>query len=394
MKKDNITQSIMRAQTVLKLCSTAKGFFASGLPGGYEALWARDSMIASLGASLVEKRFKKPFADSLTTLSKRQSKHGQIPNAVGSYNTERRSDITYNTIDSTLWYLIGHFVYARAYNDNKLKRKYKNNINEAFKWLEYQDPNEDGLLVQQPTMDWQDAFPHKYGRAINTHALYYAALKMHGRNKSANHLKRIVNGEIEKYLSLYDEKRGYYLPWIWKSHDRYREEGKWFDTLGNLLAIITGLSTPRISRKILKYIEKEKINLPFPCKAIWPPIKKGDREWHSYFSMSDAREPLEYLNAGIWPFIGGFYVAALVKTKQFKKAEKELEKLMEANSKVGGDAFAQGLKKTTEWGFQEWLDGKTGKPIGHSNPYQAWSAGMYIFANNCVETKRVKYFTL
>jgi hypothetical protein len=205
---------------------------------------------------------------------------------------------------------------------------------------------------------------------------------MMGKSELANHVRRVVDGEIEKYLSLYDKERGYYLPWVWKNHDGDREQEEWFDTLGNLLAIVTGLATGPISDSILSHIEKEKINEPFPCKAIWPPIKPGDKEWHSYFSKCDAREPYAYLNGGVWPFIGGFYVAALVKAKQYVKAERALEQLALANK--------QG--KRMEWEFNEWLHGKTGSPGPNSTPYQAWSAGAYIFAYECVHQKKVLFF--
>lgn len=382
--KAELSSAKEKAIIVLKHCARPTGFYASGLPGGYEATWARDSMVSSLGASLVcETRFRTPFHKSLELLSKHQSALGQIPNAVGSYNIDRKSDVTFNSIDSSLWYLIGHQVYAKAYGDQSLLKKFKSNIEKALLWLQYQDPNEDKLLAQQPTMDWQDAFPHKYGHAINTQALYYGALLMYGKTKEAEHVKQVVNGEIEKYLALYDPTLGYYLPWNWKNHDGDREQEQWFDTLGNLLTIVTGLATPKIATSILQYIEKEEVNKPFPCKAIWPPIKPGDKEWHSYFEKCDAREPYAYLNGGVWPFIGGFYVVALVKVGQQAKAAAELERLTEAN-RVG---------KTMEWEFNEWLHGQSGKPGENSAAYQAWSAGMYLFAAECVSRKKVSYFS-
>lgn len=375
-----IEEAKQRAVIVLEQCARPVGFYASGLPGGYEAVWTRDSMISSLGASLVWDRFKTAFRKSILLLTKHQSPLGQIPNAVGDYNKDRGSRVTYNSIDSSLWYLIGHKVYAKSYRDNTLLTHYKKNIEKTFRWLRYQDPNEDTLLVQQPTMDWQDAFPHKYGRVINTQALYYAALTMHGERRLAQRLKKIVNGERRAYLSLYDKQRGYYLPWIWKNHDGEREEEHWFDTLGNLLAILSGLATPLIAKRILSYVEKKRIARPYPAKAIYPPIRPKDKEWHSYFSKAESRTPYHYLNAGIWPFIGGFYVAALVKVKQFAKAKKELEFLARANK----------LGINREWGFQEWLDGESGAPRGTS--HQGWSAGAFIFAYTSLKQKRVPFF--
>ena len=370
-----------KAIIVLEHCARPFGFSASGLRGGYEGLWARDSMITSLGASFVALKFKAPFQKSLRLLSKEQSGLGQIPNAVGDYNTDRKSKITFNTIDSTLWYIIGNFIYAKAYNDKTLLEKYQKNIDRAFLWLKYQDPNEDGMLAQQPNTDWQDAFPHKYGRTINTHALYYAALNMFGKKNIAERVKKVINGDIEKYLSLYDKKLGYYLPWAWKDHNGDREQEEWFDALGNLLAIITGLATPKIAKSILKHIETQEINKPYPCKAIFPPIKNSGKEWHSYFSKCLAKDPYQYLNAGVWPFIGAFYVAALVKVKAHKKAELELNNLVKADK----------LGKESGWEFNEWLDGENGEPRGA--PFQGWSAGAYIFASECLKKKEVLFFS-
>ncbi len=367
-----IKKAYDKAIQVLEFCSQKDGFYASGLKGGYRAVWARDSMITSLGASLVGTYFKNTIKNSLELLSKYQSDLGQIPNCVGSYNIERRSKITFNTIDSTLWYIIGHYNYAKVYSDTSLLEKYTNNIARAIVWLKYQDPNEDKLLTQLPTMDWQDAFPHKYGRTINANALYYYVLNLIGENRLAEYIKDIINGKTQKYLSLYDKQKGYYLPWIWKNHDGDREQGKWFDSFGNILAIVFGLATKNITNNILNYIKKNKINKPFALKAIWPPIKKGDKNWHSYFSKCDARKPFHYLNAGIWPFIGGFYVVALIKAKKYKEAQTELENLAKAN-----------MQKLNGYEFNEWLDGLNGKPKGE--PYQAWSAGAYLLAYYAVK---------
>lgn len=381
-QQENITEGRKMALRVIKSCVKPVGFYASGLVGGYDAVWTRDSMMIALGASLLGKKFQTPFRKSLELLSKYQSRLGQIPNAVGSYNTDRRSSITYNTIDSTIWYLIGHHAYAKAYQSKILIKKYKHNIARAIIWLSYQDPNETLLLAQQPTMDWQDAFPHKYGHVLSTQALYYAALKFYGKKKEARHIQRIVNGEIQKYLSLYDEKRGYYLPWIWKNHDGDREQATWFDTFGNLFAIVSGLATPQMAGRILRFMEKRNIHRPYPCKAIFPPLQKDQSEWHSYFSKSDAKKPYHYLNAGVWPFLGGWFVAALTKVKKISQAQSELDRLTQAVK----------LHKKGIWGFHEWLEGRSGKPIGNSNPYQGWTAGMYIFACECVRRKEVPYF--
>ena len=109
-------------------------------------------------------------------------------------------------------------------------------------------------------------------------------------------------------------------------------------------------------------------------------MKKGDHEWFSYFEKCAAKDPYQYLNGGIWPYLGAFYVVALVKAGKLAKAQEELKNLAQAN-KAG---------REREWEFNEWLDGITGQPAG--SVYQAWSAGMYIFAYTCVTQKRIPIF--
>lgn len=375
-----IDQAKNEAIKILKKCENKKGFFASGGEEGYQAVWARDLSISMLGGSLIGNEFRETFKKSLETLEKNQSKLGQIPNCVGDYNPDRQSDVTYTTIDSSLWFIIGEHLYAKAYKDKKLFKKHKKAINKALVWVKYQDTGEDYLPEQQPTSDWQDAFPHKYGHAINTQALYYEVLKLSGKKGEAKIVKKMVNGQGRKDLTIFSKKLNYYRPWIWKNHDGDREQGGWFDSLGNMLAIIFELAPKERAAKILDYIEKEGINEPYPLKAIFPPMEKGDQNWHSYFEKCDAREPFNYLNAGIWPYLGGFYVAALVKAKRLGEANRELETLAEANQ----------LKTLGKWGFCEWLDGITGAAT--DNNFQAWSAGMYIYAYECVRRKKVMWF--
>jgi len=348
-----------QAIKVLEKCATLHGFHASN--PGYDAVWARDSMITSLGASLLGRKFQNTFKQSLLTLAKHQSKKGQIPNAVDLFS-KRKGHVDFKSIDSSLWFIIGYYIYKQRYNDSP---PLKNQIQKAFTWLTYQDMGNDGMLEQLPTTDWQDAFPHRYGHTINTQALYYRTLNIIGNNKQAGELKKIINEDKED--GLWNEN--YYLPWRWKNHNKYQEKGEWFDSLGNILAILFDLADKSQAEKILTKIKKSKIDSPYPIKAIFPPIKKGSKDWQDYFLDCDAREPYHYLNAGIWTYIGGLYILALIKYKKLEEARKQLNKLAEANLQ--------------EPMFSEWLNGKTGKPgnvASGQNGNQAWNAGMYIVA--------------
>lgn len=370
---DNLTkEAYIKAIRVLKKCATPHGFHAA-FPG-YQSVWARDSMITSLGASLLKKpSFQKTFKQSLITLAKYQSQKGQIPNAVLLHKHPKKID--YKSIDSTLWFIIGHYIFKQRYKNSSLFKKHKSHIKKSLIWLSYQDMGEDSMLEQLPTTDWQDAFPHRYGHTINTQALYYKVLSLTNQKKEAKKLKGAVNNNPEDSLW----GNSFYLPWRWKNHNKYREKGEWFDSLGNLLAIIFNLSSDSQSEKILSHIKKHKIAYPYPIKAIFPPITKNSKDWRPYFLDSEAKTPYHYSNSGIWTYIGGFYVLALIKNKHFKYAALQLKKLAEANMKNNSN-------------FAEWLHGKTGRPGKSASESQegnqAWNAGMYILAYESLKKRK------
>ncbi|MBI2499046.1 hypothetical protein HYV88_02290 [Candidatus Woesearchaeota archaeon] len=361
-----IDEVYRNAVKVIRRCCTKNGLYAS--VGGYTSVWARDSMISFLGASLVKNdTFKKTFKKSLETLAKYQSELGQIPNNVDIFSDSKtKNGVSFATIDSSLWFIIGEYVYYLRYKDKSLLKKYKENIRKALLWVKYQDAGEDLLPEQQPTTDWQDAFPHKYGHTINTQALYYKVLNLMNEKKLADKVKKTVNEHKER--KLFNGK--YYSAFRWKNHDKIKEEGDWFDSLGNLLAVIFELCNKENANKILNYIENKKINKPFPVRAIDPPITKRNKYWQDYYETSGSF-PYKYLNGGVWPFIGGFYICALVKMKRFKEAKEELIRLAEGNNKGN---------------FSEWMDGRTGKPGGGEE--HAWDAGVYILAYESVKRKK------
>jgi glycogen debranching enzyme len=360
-----------KALEVINECSTKNGLYASGGKNGYKGVWSRDSVISLIGAGsdiksneLVKDQLKR----SLEILGRYQSELGQIPNAVLGFE-EKKIKADFQTIDSNLWWIIGNYYYAKKF-DKKILKKNEKKIERAITWLRYQDVGEDILLNQLPTTDWQDAFPQKYGHTINTQALYCFVLKLVGDNKRLGILKKNVNDHEDLQLWAKD----YYYAYRWKNHNKYREIGDWFDSLGNLIAIIFDLADKKKAKKILEHIKKKKINQPYSLKAIYPAIKKGSIYWQDYYLDCEAGKAYHYLNGGIWPFIGGFYILALIKMKMYGDAKEELEK------------FARCCLKGNI--FPEWIDPKSKTTHGK---LQAWSAGMYICAYNSLEEKKVLF---
>jgi len=125
--KNQTELAYKKALEVIEECSTKYGLFASGGKKGYRGVWARDSVISLIGASLVKSNeIKSIFGRSLDTLAKYQSKLGQIPNAVLKLN-QRKPQVDFESIDSSLWFIIGEYIYKERYN-SELFKKHKKEI--------------------------------------------------------------------------------------------------------------------------------------------------------------------------------------------------------------------------------------------------------------------------
>ncbi len=355
------------AVETLKECSTKYGLYASGGVKGYKGIWSRDVNISLIGGSTDgELGFEDQWKKSLKILKNLQSALGQIPNAVLNLN-KKKKQVDFKSIDSNLWFVIGHYFYKKRYKNKNLFNKHKESMKRAVEWLHYRDFGENIELEQLPTTDWQDAFPHKYGATINTQALYYGMLKLVRDKRRAKKLKKIVNESKDDKLW----NGSFYWAYRWKNHNKYKEIGDWFDSLGNLLAIIFELADRKKANSILNFIKNHHLARPYPMRCISPPIKPGSEFWEDYYYDAKAT-PNHYLNGGIWPFIGSFYVLALIKMKRFEEAEHELKVLAKSNLKGNF--------------FPEWIDPITEETHGK---LQAWSAGTYIWAYNSLKKKKV-----
>jgi glycogen debranching enzyme len=408
-----VKEAYDRAVEVLHRCATPFGFRASALGPGYPQIWARDSIITSLGASLCgDANLLTTFRASLDTLGQHESPLGLIPLNVhpetGEISTENAG-----AVDANLWYVLGHYYHYLRTSDLPYLQANWPRIQRAITWLRYQDMNECGLLEVPEAGDWMDLLAVRYN-VLYDNVLWGAALwaatstaKLCGADAGhypctaagvwerlnlllwvdrcwvpahfAEHLERLKQMRLEWYMLYHNvgtiSSRPFYLPYV-----AFREYGDYCDTLGNLLAVLCGLADQHRVEHILHYLQQVGSAQPFPTKAIYPPIYPGSPDWRDYYRSRNLNLPHQYHNGGIWPFIGGFHVAALVKMGWRAEARDLLHSLAAANR--------QGVRG--EWEFNEWLHGQTGCPMGY--PYQAWSAGMYIFAYHAVTTGETPLF--
>ncbi len=411
--KLNPDQAYEQAVGVLRRCVTPYGFRASGVEPGYPQIWARDSVITSLGAALTgEPDLLAAFRASLDTLGGHQSAFGLVPLNVhpetGEISTENAG-----AVDANLWYILGHYYHYLITKDFAYLQSVWPRLARALLWLRYQDMNECGLLEVPEAGDWMDLLAVRYN-VLYDNVLYDAALRAAAVMAAAcgvdgavydhlaadvserinlllwvdrcgvpahfaEHLQKLKAMRLEWYMLYHNvgtiSSRPFYLPWV-----AFREYGDHLDTLGNLLAVLTGLADEHRTDHILRYLYQVGAGQPYPSKAIYPPIFPGNPEWREYYRSRNLNLPHQYHNGGIWPFIGGFHVAALVKVGWMEQAGQVMTDLTAAIK----------LGVHSDWEFNEWLHGETGHPMGY--PWQAWSAGMYVYAYHALHTGKAPLF--
>ena len=174
----------------------------------------------------------------------------------------------------------------------------------------------------------------------------------------------------------------YYALWSYKVHRSER-----FDLLGNSLAILSGIASPSRGRELITWTETEcdslrenedlAVNMP---PNFFPYIRPSDPDWMPRYEKYN--QPGEYHNGGIWPFVCGFYIAALVAAGRYRLAEKKLLVLT--------DLIRAVRQANVEFGFNEWLRAQDATPQGED--WQGWSAAMYLYAANCVEQRSTPFF--
>ncbi|UCD48729.1 MAG: hypothetical protein JSW27_14490 [Phycisphaerales bacterium] len=347
---------------------------------GYPEPYTRDLMIASLGVLVSgQERLVKAWRHVLEVQARNQTPLGHIPSLVHDPDDRGASD-------TTPLFLLAVGLFRQVTGNPEFLREA---TDRALTWMEYQGPCDRVLVAQLPTSDWRDEqWVLGYGLYVNT--VLYAALCLLGQHERADALREMmthftVKGERQQrhvHEGLVLRRKPYYAMWSYKV---YRSER--FDLLGNSLALLSGLASPTRAGHLVTWIETEceelqknddlAISLP---PNFFPYIRPGDPDWIPRYEKYN--QPGEYHNGGIWPFVCGFYIAALVAAQRYRLAER---KLMVLTSLIRACRIAD-----VEFGFNEWHRAQDGTPQGQD--WQTWSAAMYLYAAHCVRARATPFF--
>lgn len=365
------------------LLHNANGPF-QGLPRtagwGYPEPYTRDLMISILGIAVSgNQQLMDSIRKVLETLANNQTRHGHITSLVHDRDDRGASD-------TTPLFLLAAGIYRKLTGESCFL---KEAVDKALVWMEYQSPSDRLMVAQQPTSDWRDEqWVFGYGLFVNT--LVYSYLNMLNFPEKAEQMHKdmerftISGGTMHHHVheGLVVKHKPYYAFWSYKIYSSER-----FDLLGNSIAILSGIASASRADELVTWIEDEcngmkkrgelAVDLP---PNFFPYTKKGDPDWISRYE--DYNNPGEYHNGGIWPFICGFYIAALVAAKRYKLAREKLIILT--------DFIKLSSSNSIEFGFNEWHKAQDGKPMGQD--WQTWSASMYLYAARCVETESTPFF--
>ncbi|NHJ15211.1 MAG: amylo-alpha-1,6-glucosidase [Candidatus Thorarchaeota archaeon] len=340
---------------------------------GYPEPYTRDLLISGLGVlACGNQRLMTVLRRVLHTLAKNQSHLGQIPVLVHDPNE-------LNSSDSTPLFLLAVGLYRKVTGESNFL---DDAVQRATTWMEYQSPGNEVMVAQLPTSDWRDEqWIFGYGLFVNT--IVYSYLLLHNQTKRASRMR----GELNRYTismqkGLAPRQKPYYAAWVYKVLcDEH------FDLLGNSLAILSGLASPSRAKRMVSWIEREcqtmrekgqlAIDLP---PNYFPYIQPDDQDWHPRYARFNL--PGEYHNGGVWPFICGFYIAAIVAAGKISLAEKRLLALTKL--------VRPSREANVDFGFNEWFRAQDGSPRGQD--WQSWSAGMYLYAVSSVEQKQTPFF--
>lgn len=347
---------------------------------GYPEPYTRDLTISALGMLVTgEEELRKAVRSTLVALACAQTERGHIPSLAHDPKDCGASD-------TTPLFLIAVALYREAAGEPDFLCEA---TRKAIFWMEFQSPDDAVMVTQQPTSDWRDEM-WVWGYGLYVNSLLFESLRLHGQKERATALGALMNRrgprETIGVERIHEGMRSPNLPhYSLCMYKMYRSER--FDLLGNSLAVLFGIADRKQANDMIDWIEERcaelrdagalQGGLP-PC--LFPFVEPGDADWMPRYE--EFNRVGTYHNGGVWPFVCGFYVAALVAAGRTELARVRFAELT--------DMVRRSRNEQLSFGFNEWHTPQDGRP--HGEDWQTWSAAMYLYAASCIETGQTPFF--
>jgi predicted glycogen debranching enzyme len=282
--------------------------------------WGRDTFISLPGLLLATDRFDD--AEKILLDFMRHSEQGLIPNFV----QDRSGEVSYNTVDATLWYVNAVLQYLKytgnfKFVQQQLWENLKAIIESHQKGTAFDiHLDSDGLLAHGPRLTWMDAEVNgeavtpRAGKAVEIQALWYNALKT--MQLLAHRFDEV--SLTEKYAEMARETQESFNAKFWNGEIGFLfdvVEASGFDASlrpNQIIAValdFTMLDDAKRER-VVDAVRRELVT-PYGLRTLAP-----SDLWYKGMYVGDRRSrDRAYHNGTVWPWLLGPYVTACRKAK-------------------------------------------------------------------------------
>lgn len=307
---------INNAFSVLADCKGPNGLRASAeVSANYDAYFTRDTVINSLGLSLIGKKDLLPHLENqLKQLKLLQGAEGQI---ASNFTTSSMSgiEVSFGTLtpklDGPSWFVIGvcHLIEQSLID----RSEWKDSVMKALSVLDALDYNGSGLIYCPMGSDWADEYICQ-GYVLHVQLLRAWALRAAGMvfeekylNAQAEKIKEVLEVRFSKAPAEEGDPR--YLYSSFTQSDRVEQ----FDLASNILFAFL-FPDEALSNEILDYIRAQFLSKDILPAAFSPEIREGDEKWsalRSFHLFEFKNQPGHYHNGGAWWIWHGWYAMVL-----------------------------------------------------------------------------------
>lgn len=353
--------------------------------------WGRDTFISLPGLLLSTGR----LAEARNVLQAfAQSIHqGLVPNRFDDYNA---SDIHYNTVDASLWFIDAAMQYYKASNDqtswdNWLAQACMDIIDAYLKGTRYDIQMAGDGLISAGNVDtqltWMDAacngtvFTPRHGKAVEINALWYNALAgmseliATSHKPVADHYKKLTSRIGRSFMKVFwDENLGHLRDHVWTDADGHEHIDASLRPNQIFAGSLPHSPVPKTKRKLMLAKVREQLLTPVGLKT----LPASDAHYHPYYQGPAFERDEAYHQGTIWPWLIGPFIQAELRAENFSpkaitQARQTLEPLLDF---IAGPGVGQ-LYEIHEAALPH-------RPVGC--PAQAWSVASVIATLSMIHT--------
>jgi len=342
----------------------------------FDDYWARDSFFSCLGA--LELNDYDIVKKNLELFIRFQNKDGQIPLRIGTYTLLPKflgikdkdelkprfkddKNVSF-PLDNTALFIITTYAYSKKSKDFDFIDRHIRNLELAMGWLLRKSV--DYILSEGAYSSWDDSIKYRgmnlynnvcFFKAADCMSEIYLMLKKQKESKVFLEIAQKIKEKID--LTLWNGN--YYSSFNSGKRQDY------FNTAGNLLAILWNVADKTKGVRIEKEIERFGINKYVPSLTNYPSYPAT--MIYPLFRLINLKD---YHNNGMcWLWIGCLDVIAKQKSGMKKQAEELLERI---------------ASKIVEYGDVYEVYEKNGKQVNRffykSEHHFSWSSAMFIVA--------------